>query len=134
MSKTAKTPSFREMLPQVVSQEAALALDFAAGNQNLALHAVDKNYIADVIASRVIHSATTSGAVIDKEKHQVEVERLTRRARQFEGWWAGIKHEADQQMQRAQVALSELPDRELAARLADRIGVLLPNEEGHADG
>lgn len=112
-------------LAEPVRAEAVLALKFAAEKQQLPLHGVDAEWVAEVVAKRVIIAASNSGEVIPRERHDEEVARLKRRESQLSGWWVGAKVEADRQMQRAQSALSDLEDRVLAKSLAGKIGVLL---------
>lgn len=109
-----------------IKAEAALALQFAAEKQHVALHGVDVSWVAEVVAKRAIIAASNSGELVPKDRHDAEVGRLKRREAQLSGWWAGAKVEADRQMQRAQSALTELEDRELAQVLAQKIGVVLP--------
>jgi hypothetical protein len=120
---------FREDLPKPVHDEAVLAFKFAAEKQGLPLHAVDVDWIAAVLARRILISATNAGEVVPKEKHQQEVENMKSRADRFSNWWAGAKADADRQLQRAQTVLSDLPDRTLAENLAEQIGVLLLDEK-----
>lgn len=116
-------------LTELAKYEAVAGLKLAAEKHNLNLWGVDAEPIAHIVATRTLNAAFNEGSAVSKEKHDAEVERLKRRVKQFEGWWAGTKTQADQQMQRAQAALSALPDRELAAKLAEQIGVLLLEEE-----
>ena len=118
-----------EELAEPVAVEALLALRFAAEKQRLALHAVDAAWVSAVIARRSILAAVRSGELVEHKRHADEVERLKRRADQFSKYWASAKVEADRQLQRVQAALGEIEDRGLAAKLADQIGVILPEAE-----
>lgn len=115
-----------------VKDEAALALQFAAEKQHLSLHGVDAPWVAEVVTRRAIIAASNAGELVPKERHDAEVGRLKRREAQLLNWWSGAKVEADRQAQRAQAALAELENRELAKMLADKIGVILPEEPGAA--
>lgn len=115
-----------------VAESALYGLKFAADKERLTLYAVRPEWIARVVASHAIGAAISTGHVVAKPVHDAAIEKLKRRAAQFESYWASEKSQADQQLQRAQAALADLEDRELAARLADKIGVLLHYEEDAA--
>lgn len=116
-----------------VNESALYGLRFAADKERLSLHGYKAEWIAEVVATHALAGAVHSGAVVDKAVHDAAVEKLTRRVKQFENYWAGAKVNADQQVQRVQSALSALKDRELATKLAEQVGVLLlPDEEGVA--
>jgi predicted RNA-binding protein with PUA-like domain len=119
-------------ITDTVKDAALYGLKFAAEKERLPLYSVREDWIAGVVATHAIKAAISTGQVVDKTVHDAAVEKLKSRARQFENYWASTKVQADQQLQRIQSALMELKDQDLAASLAEKIGVILPDEEAAA--
>lgn len=112
-----------------VTAAALYGLRFAAEKERLSLLGCNPEWVAQVVATHAVNGAIAAGVMVNKDVHDKAVSDLRARASQFEKYWASAKVEADRQLERVQAALTDMEDSDLAAKLADQIGVILHRED-----